>query len=993
MRSVKCIYLILVVFSCIGALAQQPSYIHFNVNNSLPSNNVYYASQDKSGYFWFATDKGVVRFNGYNFNNYTTNEGLSDNEIFDIYQDSKDRIWFSCYNGEPSFYKDGTFHNRSNSNLLAQSSHFNIGLKVMEDNKGNIYYLSQKAIAVFKGNGEFDQKKQNETIAYSTLIKNEQNEVLSIKYDTSNVYISNLTSGHTESFSHQRKKVMPMINTKADIIGNTVYYGVHNKLVVKRSTSKVFEIATEFTDMIQFIRKESNTTLWIGTQNGLYLYDVVKNVIKKRIFSGHSISSVFTDNEMHTWITTLDDGIFLVLNQDVELLNASNSLSFNNSLNLMILDNQSLLIGSNNFRFAVLGNGAVSNINLPVSQGNGLIRSVRSDKFGNFYIVTAVEIIKLNNRFEMLKKYKTATRDLLFLNDDSLYIARINGVFKVKVSDLDKHANDLDAFFIRNIHLKHSANYFYKSESGNLYCIGNKGIKKMNGKREPAIENDTLFKNNITSLVESGNGVLFVSSDINGIKAVYNGRNFYINNKSGLPSNFVTSLAFDSNNNLWAGTTNGLAKVEYTTVGGEIQFKITNYSTINGLIDNSINDVIFYKDKIWLATNFGVCSFKEKDLSKKSVAPAFRIESIIINDSIYGLGTNTIVSPYNKNNFKIKYVGISSGSLNNIKYSYRMNGLDENWNTTSNTQLQYPSLPPGNYTFEIKALNRQGEASSTSYLYITIVPAFYQTIWFRLLVAIALLLLTSFIIIFRIRVRERNHLLKANLLRSENKQLEMEKEEINMQMKLMELEQKALRLHMNPHFLFNAINAINGFYASGEAELGKRYITKLSQLLRMLLDYSTQKIITLKQETDLLHNYFLLNQLRFQNKFDYSIEIGANLNPEIVAIPPMIIQPFVENALIHGIAPLKTKGMVKVNIEKSDNYLICTISDNGIGRKKSNELNADKIHKSTGIKVTEERIKASVDAEEYLSIEDITNAAGVCIGTKVIFKINYQEMF
>lgn len=111
MRSVKCIYLILVVFSCIGAQAQQPSYIHFNVNNGLPSNNVYYASQDKSGYFWFATDKGVVRFNGYSFNNYTTNEGLSDNEIFDIYQDSKDRIWFSCYNGEPSFYQDGTFYN------------------------------------------------------------------------------------------------------------------------------------------------------------------------------------------------------------------------------------------------------------------------------------------------------------------------------------------------------------------------------------------------------------------------------------------------------------------------------------------------------------------------------------------------------------------------------------------------------------------------------------------------------------------------------------------------------------------------------------------------------------------------------------------------------------------------------------------------------------------------------------------------------------------
>lgn len=995
MTTIKNILLLFNVFLIFYIKAQQPSYIHFNVNNGLPSNNAYYVTQDKNGYFWISTDKGVAKFNGYFFQVYTTNDGLSDNEIFDVHEDAYNRLWFACYNGELPYFKNNNFYNRKNDTVIAKLNRYNIGLKVISDKNGTVYYLSQKAIAAIRKDGVFKESILNEISANSTLIKNDKNEVISISYDTSKVYFTNLSTDDVTTFSHEHKKVMPAINTKADMIGSSVFYSVSGKLVKKELTGTSYSVIVTFDNMIQYVKKAGPNALWVGTKKGLYLYDLIQQKIIKTLFAEYSISCVFEDNEKHLWVSTLDGGVFLVLNQNVELLNRDNGLNFNTCLSFSSINENKLLIGSNKFKFAIIENGLVKNISLPESQGNGLIRSARTDPEGNLFIVTAVNIFKLNAAGQLLKTYNTAVRDLLFTNSDSLYVARISGVSKIKVSDLDKYHSNLDAFLFRNTVLKHGTNYFYNTQSGSVYCIGNKGIKLINGIKNNAIEHDTLFKNNISGMVQSKEGLVFISSDINGIKVLYNNVPTYINNKTGLPSNFVTSLMLDDKNNLWAGTANGLVKINYSLSSNKFNYKVKSYSTINGLIDNSINDITLHNGKIWLATNFGVCSFNESELQSSGKAPQMNIETVLLNDSVYEFfDRSTVVSPYNKNNFKIKYVGISSGSLNNISYRYRMNGLDENWSTTSNIQLQYPSLPPGTYTFEILALNQQGNSSETKRVFITITPAYYQTLWFKALAVIFVGFMLILVITARLRVWRRNHELKESLLSSENKRLALEKEEINMQMKLLELEQKALRLHMNPHFIFNAINAINGFYASGEAETGKKYIGKLSQLLRMLLDFSSQKFISIRQEVELLTNYFLLNQLRFQNKFDYTIEVNKEINPDRLAIPPMIIQPFVENALIHGIAPLKTKGEIVVRLSMENGYLKCEITDNGIGMKKSRIINKDRIHSSTGIKITEERIRTNYNGSDNpFLITDNIDKEGNSTGTCVIFKLNVEELY
>lgn len=973
--------------------SQQPSYTQFTANNGLPSNNVYYVIQDRSGYFWFSTDKGLSRFDGYNFVTYTTADGVSDNEVFDIFEDSQKRIWFACLNGSLSYYDKGIFYN-SNHELLNKINSPYTGLKVLEDRAHTVFYSTQKSIVKISNNFSVKEIVLPDDKANSTLIKRGNGEVISLNYDKESVYLENLTLNQRIKFSHDNKFVMPRINTKADMIEDNIFFSSYNKLVKKSFDDKKYQVLINFDNMIQFIRKNGDSKLWVGTQKGLFLFDCKLNKIERELFKESSISSVFVDNENHLWVTTLDDGVFLVVNNNIELINKNNGLDFDNSAYLKVIDTNQLFIGSTEFKCAVLKSDGIKNIQLSKSSGTGIIRRFQIDKTGNAYLVTPVSVVKLNKKHEIVENYLSAVKDIYIDEDDSLYVAKSKGISVIHANQLNIYKDTLDLFLHNHIRLNYSTNFFYKDIFNNVFCIGNQGIVPLNSSER--IMEDAKFKNNISDLAETNDKVLFISSSINGIKVIYKKQAYYLTKENGLPSNFVTCLIADPDNTIWAGTTNGLVKIIYKIIDGKISFSNTIYNKTNGLISNAINDIVFFKNKLWISTEYGLCSFNKKQLVNTSKAPMLNFTSVAFNDSVFFPINEEVISSYDRNNLKITFCGISSGSLNNVKYSYRMNGLEENWNTTSSLQLQYPSLSPGNYLFEIKAININGFPSKIKQLKIKVTPAFYQTIVFKSCIALLLISIAGFIIFYRIKVWRRNHELRESLLVSENRRLELAKEEIDMQMKLLELEQKALRLHMNPHFIFNAINAINGFYVSGDSELGKKYITKLSQLLRMLLDYSTLKFISIQQEFELLDKYFVLNQLRFQNKFEYSIYIEPSINKDIVAIPPMIIQPFVENALIHGIAPLKGLGKIEVEIFIHNSCLVCVIRDNGIGRKKSAEINKGRIHNSTGIKVTEERIKShfsSSSSEPNLLFEDLFDEKNNCIGTLVSFRLNLFDLF
>ncbi|MDZ4663270.1 MAG: two-component regulator propeller domain-containing protein, partial [Bacteroidota bacterium] len=200
---------------------------------------------------------------------------------------------------------------------------------------------------------------------------------------------------------------------------------------------------------------------------------------------------------------------------------------------------------------------------LPFEKGNGNIRSLRKDKQGNYYLITSIGVTKVNSKFQIVQKYVTAVKDIFFREDDSVYIARINGVSLVHQNDFEKQSNKLDYFFFSKLRYKHPTNYFVGGKELGIFCVGNDGIKVIKNNSITDFGEKDEFKKNISDVVRTPKNIICIGSSIKGIKVVYKNKDYYIDNKSGLTSNFITSLALDSKQNLWAGSANGLFKISF----------------------------------------------------------------------------------------------------------------------------------------------------------------------------------------------------------------------------------------------------------------------------------------------------------------------------------------------------------------------------------------------------------------------------------------------
>ncbi|WP_169192777.1 two-component regulator propeller domain-containing protein [Chitinophaga sp. Ak27] len=308
-----------------------------------------------------------------------------------------------------------------------------------------------------------------------------------------------------------------------------------------------------------------------------------------------------------------------------------------------------------------------------------------------------------------------------------------------------------------------------------------------------------------------------------------------------------------------------------------------------------------------------------------------------------------------------------------IRYYYQLEGVDENWVLTDNILVaKYTNLPPGNYLFKVRAVNAAGTFSDhITTLRLFIKPAFWQTGWFQL---VCLLLAASLVYLyFRLRISG---------IKREAKKREA------IQQQIAQLEMKALRAQMNPHFIFNALNSIQTFMMKSETEQALSYLSRFAKLIRNVLDNSQLNNITVAQEVSVLENYMELEKLRFSDEFEYEIIIDPSLDANMVEVPTMVIQPFVENAIWHGLVHEKGKGNLTITFKKVDDRVLCTIEDNGVGREKAAAMKkANKPgHQSRGLQITRDRLslynsRFNVDAS--FDIEDLIDEEGKATGTRV----------
>ena len=483
-------------------------------------------------------------------------------------------------------------------------------------------------------------------------------------------------------------------------------------------------------------------------------------------------------------------------------------------------------------------------------------------------------------------------------------------------------------------------------------------------------DNIPVLQRRITDMVKMKDGSLWIATNDTGILHYSNGKiDAHITTSNKLSSNLCRTL-FLNKNILWVGTNKGVNKIDISNNN----YPIVRYSESDGLPSNVINTIYVEDSTVYIGTPGGLTYFNENNISHSSICNIV-MESVIVSDKLIDSFNNIHLS-YKNNNISFNYTAISFKSGGDFIFYYKLYPLDNTWKETKLNTLSYPSLPPENYQLQIYAINKLGKKSSIINLSFEIETPFWKTIWFWLLVFIISLLLLGFLIRRRfIKIQEVNN------------------EKARIQQQLATLEQSALQAQMNPHFIFNCLNSIQQFIMLDDKRKTNKYLTEFAALIRSTFDNSGKKNITVSQEANYLDKYLDLEQLRYGDEFKFKIIIDDAVEKDYIQLPSMLLQPYVENSLRHGIRNKKEgHGEVIISFNQTENTLICSVKDNGVGRDAAARLKSKEHieYQSKGMQLTERRIQLLNTGLKYkitVEVLDLKDEMGNATGTEVIVEI------
>jgi len=428
-------------------------------------------------------------------------------------------------------------------------------------------------------------------------------------------------------------------------------------------------------------------------------------------------------------------------------------------------------------------------------------------------------------------------------------------------------------------------------------------------------------------------------------------RTFYINSLHGLSSNNIEDIYLDKDENLWVASLKGLDKITFKE---DLSFQIRNYNTNHGLPSNDIYEIQMNDSLIFLSTGSGLVQFKEPEfnpISKKPDIISAKLDHVAFDEY-------KEFNPSN-NHLELEFITLNYKMPGQIPYRYRAN--KQEWVKTEQTNIQLLDLRPNDYLLEIQSQNEDGVWSESTTVDFHICFPWYQQWYFNLF--LALIGLSIGYLFYKSRI---------NRLKEQNQTSQ----------EIRELEKAALQAQMNPHFIFNCLNSIQNFIMDNEQELAMEYLGNFANLIRQNLKASVDAKITLDEEVAMLENYLKLEQLRFSNKFDYSISVHENLDILDIKIAPLLIQPFVENAVLHGMSNIRSDGQINIHFSTVKDKLLVKISDNGGYRTQKQK----KKHKSFGMSITQKRL-AFINEIDNNNISTITNISAKGTEVDVLIKI------
>ncbi len=961
--------------------AQHPVYRNYTVDDGLLSNEIYHVTQDSKGYIWIASNMGVSRYDGKQFRNFDKQDGLPENTVFEIYEDSKGRVWFVSFPCQLSYFYNDTIHAyRYNDKLKEFAGNGTMPVKgsflVNNDEslyigflvKGLYFINSHGDLVQYEGSGKNYNLKITEK-GEKLLLSQLAGKLLS---DTAEVS----TSIVSKKFLLKRSPNYSYSNIYASKDKNAVFFARNEFL--NRISSKGILSEKNMISRIIHINSDLNNDLWVGTdKTGVFCFKN-GNILSEPILhylDNISVSSILFDKEGGKWFSSLESGLYYLPSSSFSSYTTDDGLTSMKINTLELFQNQ-LIIGTNDPYINILGEGNLTVKKIAESL-NGYIMKLHNDEDKVLWIGTNDYLysfrngiaVKFSNNHRKIKT-KEKTRGVFSIKD---LITDSKGRLIIGESmSLSFFANGnviYNSYFDDDIEIRIEA---VLEINGGDYLLGtNNGLwKYSNGRFENLGKKDPSLKLRITDILYSKqHDALIIGTKGSGLIFQYKDSTISITKLNGLSSNSISSL-FLSGNNLWIATNYGLNVLDISKIGSK-DIKITSYYKLNGLISNEINDITGDSNNIYIATYRGLTIFNYRNYHPLLVTPPVYISSFRIMKK-----DTTIKSGYrlssSQNLITIKFIGISFREAANLKYKYRLEGLDSKWNYTSNTEVEYAFLPPGNYNFEVLAINSDGiESADPAHIGFTILPPFWKTWWFILLALSTIAAIAYFYYTSRLKQIRKEHGLRNDIDW---------------------YRQQALAKQMDPHFVFNTLNSIQSFIIKNDRLASSQYLSKFARLMRIILNSSQKQAVPLSDEISALTLYLELESLRFQQKFDYNLVVDPSIDSSACFIPAFLIQPVIENAIWHGIMGLKTTGRIDIEFQKNQNQLTCIVEDNGIGRKRSMELKiaVPVTKQSYGIALVESRLELLnnlYDIDMKILIVDLYNENGQPSGTRVIINL------
>ena len=664
-------------------------------------------------------------------------------------------------------------------------------------------------------------------------------------------------------------------------------------------------------------------------------------------------TNILLDYENHLWITTEGDGVYVIYTSEFNNYGANEGLT-NVFVNDIMEDNQGRLWAGTKRGFHRFKNNRWFNSD---PESNVEVYKFQKGLNSNLFATTNEGIFKIHAYPENCLPEENRVNS--FIIDDFGQINLLHGgyfyIYKDCYSDPSKwvvEMNDLERGYC-----------LFEDNKEQLWVGTNKGIFIYNDlKVRHLTVSDGLPSNVVNDIQQDENGAIWIASERGLARMDSTGKIRIFTKKEGLLTDQCRRLCIDPRGGIWIATPRGLHFLKHKT--------ITPFNEETGLSSSDVNSMFIDKeDKLWIGTSNGIASTSIRGLPKFAEPPKVFINTIRLNGKVREQ-IEFKQLPFDSQ-FEIDYTAITFQNASEVVYQYRLNENGE-WQTTQNRSLNLTDLRQGVYKFQLRAKKINSQWSEPVGFQFQIDAPYWLRWWFFLIVLGAVVAIAAIVIVLIRRQEARKTIF--------NKQLA-------------ELELSALQSQMNPHFIFNAMNAIQEFIVRNDTIVANRYLTEFATLMRLYLESSKSKYITIDEELKLLKLYISFEKVCYEEHFDYQITVDDDVDEEI-EIPSMFIQPFVENAIRHGLINSSIKGNLLVKFKMIGDDLVCEITDNGIGRREAAKLFQlkSKQHKSRGMEIIEQRQSVfnnlNDNSVNFEIIDLIEN--GKSNGTNVIIRFDVE---